>query len=434
MFKSFKNILVLSLLSLAFSSLTGRLLQTSSIELKYIEAEQFYTVPITVGNSEEPQVFEVQVDTTTSETWFPSILTNYTVQPKYDASASNSSKLTNQTIEVDDEDGDVSGKATYDLIKIGEYSIKNFGFVQIENYPTEFKDYPRGKLGIGLKQDHGDNFDFLRMLKNEKAIEKEIITINPFNKTLFIGNIPPEVNETTYTHCNTTPTIDLDDDYRQGWACELSHVYYGSRFQDTSIDDAEDVSARIMFDSAYKYISIPSKFLSEFKKRYIEPIFNDTCTQVKENGDEIYFICDYDPVQLNFADITFLIEGYGYVIHSKDLFVRRAEDKMELLVRFYNENDNIWSFGTPFTSNHIIVYNKEEGQVGFDGGEKYDLNEEWTMWLNGETKAQKKQRLFFLILCASIIGGVLLLVVICLIVRSCKRRKLEEHGPMIEQN
>ena len=80
-----------------------------------------------------------------------------------------------------------------------------------------------------------------------------------------------------------------------------------------------------------------------------------------------------------------------------------------------------------------MVYDQEDAQVGFFLGEKEDMTEEWTMWTNGETAQQKKDRMFMLILGASIIGGVLLLIVICLICRSCRKRKLSsECGPLMK--
>ena len=120
-----------------------------SIPLEKNPKNNFFTVPISIGSPTGSQIFEVQVDTTTSETWVPSINTTYKVSPKFNNSLSSSSNITNKTMEIFDEDGDVSGKATHDLIQIGNYSLENFGFVSIINYPSDFKDYPKGKLGLG---------------------------------------------------------------------------------------------------------------------------------------------------------------------------------------------------------------------------------------------------------------------------------------------
>ena len=120
-------------LLLSFAAIAAK---EQSISIKYLDAYQFFTVPITIGG----QVFDVQFDTTTSETWVPSISTNYTVQPKYDASASATSTQTNKTFEINDEEGDVRGKAVYDTLKIGPYTIEQFGFVQVEHYPNDFTD------------------------------------------------------------------------------------------------------------------------------------------------------------------------------------------------------------------------------------------------------------------------------------------------------
>ena len=53
-----------------------------------------------------------------------------------------------------------------DVVIIGNYTLNNFGFVSIINYPNNFKDYPIGKLGLGYKQDHGDEFNFGLDIRN----------------------------------------------------------------------------------------------------------------------------------------------------------------------------------------------------------------------------------------------------------------------------
>ena len=116
-----------------------------SIKLNYLPENQFFTYPLSVGSP--AQVFEVQIDTTTSETWVPSFNTSYIVTPKYNALLSSTSNTTNKTVEINDEEGDVIGKATYDDIKFGEFALKQFGFAQVVNYEVEtFTDYPKGKL------------------------------------------------------------------------------------------------------------------------------------------------------------------------------------------------------------------------------------------------------------------------------------------------
>ena len=97
----------------------------------------FYTILIKLGN----QSFEVQIDTTSSISWVPSIsintnlfshlnITNY-----YNSSfPSNINK--NETILLVDEDGDVQGEIREDSLKIGNLEnikLNNFKFLSV-NY------------------------------------------------------------------------------------------------------------------------------------------------------------------------------------------------------------------------------------------------------------------------------------------------------------
>ena len=136
--------------------------EPQTISLSFDPEKGFYTVPMVFGSNGE--AFDVQVDTTTSETWLPSFKTTLNVK-KYNVSESSTGQKTNKTFEIEDEDGDVRGKACYDSVKIGDISLDHFGFVQVDEFEVDFKDYPQGKLGLGYKQEHGVDFDFLGKLK-----------------------------------------------------------------------------------------------------------------------------------------------------------------------------------------------------------------------------------------------------------------------------
>jgi hypothetical protein len=400
-----------------------------SIPLDKKPENNFFTVPISIGTPSDIQIFEVQVDTTTSETWVPSINTTYNINPKYDLSLSSSSNTSNKTMEIFDEDGDVSGKATHDVIKIGKYSLDKFGFVSIINYPNNFKDYPNGKLGLGYKQDHGDEFNFIRMLKEKGLVNNEIFTIDPFQKELIIGNYPSKYLNNTYSFCNLTETHDLDDDYRAGWVCELTHAFFFKPLKYLE-DGVETTNARVIFDSAYQYIGIPKRNLDLFKKNYFESILNETCIEMRAKR-ETYFVCENDE-KLDNANITFVIGGYGYVLSKKELFKPLYANKLECLIRFIKQNDNIYSFGVPFVNNYVMSYDAENQQVGFFGGKKVDYYNDWQLWMKG---ISPKQRDYMkkLIIGACALGGVLLLIVACLIIRACRKKNSSEieHGPLM---
>ena len=399
-----------------------------SIPLDKKPENNFFTVPLSIGTPSDIQIFEVQVDTTTSETWVPSINTTYNINPKYDLSLSSSSNTSNKTMEIFDEDGDVSGKATHDVIKIGKYSLDKFGFVSIINYPNNFKDYPNGKLGLGYKQDHGDEFNFIRMLKEKGLVNNEIFTIDPFQKELIIGNYPSKYLNNTYSFCNLTETHDLDDDYRAGWVCELTHAFFFKPLKYLE-DGVETTNARVIFDSAYQYIGIPKRNLDLFKKNFFEGILEEICIEMRAKR-EIYFICE-DDEKLNNANITFIIGGFGYVLSKNQLFKPLYGNKLECILRFIKQNDNIFSFGVPFIKNYVMAYDAEKQHVGFLGGNKIDYFEDWKLWMKGISPKQRDKMKKF-IYGGIALGVLLLLIVIFLIVRSCRKNSNDiEHGPLM---
>ena len=414
----FKNLFFLSILIPFIFSL-----KSDTIELDFYEKNNFFTVPIYLGSKEAK--FEVQIDTTTSLTWVPSINTTYKVN-KFNPKNSETCKISNLTFEIDDEDGNVKGLSLYDAITVGPYTLDKFGFVLIDSFQQNFKDYNQGKLGLGFKHEHGINFNWIALLKQNGLIEKEIFSIIPNEKKLIIGDIPEEYKDEVYTKCNLVETNDLDDVYRAGWVCEMTHIYFGIDTKNKTLEMALQVDARVIFDSAYKYISIPKRHLDDFNKKFLEQYYEDSCIQIKENN-EIYYVCDADE-KIPTGAIAFVIGGYGYVIPWNKLFKKIFDDKYEMLIRFHKENDDIFIFGYPFVSQFTVVYNAEDKELGFYGGEKINVTKDWDEYMIGESPKQKKEKMKKLLIYLAIFGGFLLFIIICLIIRSNKKANLEKRA------
>ena len=156
-------------------------------ESKYIEldidCEKFCTIPVSFGSNDE--VFTLQLDTTTSDSWIPSTKFDLDV-PQYNILNSKNGKRTNKTIEIEDEEGIIYGKLSFDSINLENIYIKNYSFVLAYAHDNYFKDYPKGKLGLGLDV----HFQFVKQLKENNYIEKEIFLIDKISKKLVIGKIP----------------------------------------------------------------------------------------------------------------------------------------------------------------------------------------------------------------------------------------------------
>ena len=408
----------LFILLLSVSSFLAK--DTKIISLLYEEDTGFYIIPISFGSSEEE--FQIQVDTTTSETWIPSYKTTLKVK-KYNISESVNGQRTNKTFEVEDEDGDVRGKACYDSIKVGDIALDHFGFVLVDEFEYPFNDYEQGKLGLGYKQEHGDDFNFLRKLKLNGIIDREVFSINHDTKELILGGTPPQFENQLYTTCPQVETNDLDDEYRQAWACELTHIAFNldKKTKNFDLDQAFEVNARITFDSAYQYISIPKRHLVAFKNKFMNTYFNNSYKEVRDE-DSTYFIVT-DEELINGASISFIIEGYAYILPSEKLFVKTEENEFELLVRFYKENDNIFAFGDPFMEYFTVVYDYEENEIGFYGGSRKELTREWYDYLNEMTPEQQKARRKRMYIYAGV-GFFLIVIIILLAYRNKKDRAI----------
>ena len=405
-------------LLLSISSLLAK--DPKTISLLYEEDTGYYIIPMSFGSNQDE--FQIQVDTTTSETWIPSPKTTLKVK-KYNITQSTTGQKTNKTFEVEDEDGDVRGKACYDSVQVGDITLNHFGFVLVDEFEYPFNDYEQGKLGLGYKQEHGDDFNFIRKLKLNNIIDREIFSINHETKELIIGDVPPQFQNQLYTTCPVVETNDLDDEYRQAWACELTHLAFNLDKKDKNfdLDQAFEVNARITFDSAYPYISIPKRHINEFKKRYMNNYFNNSYKEVRDE-DTTYFICTDEELVFG-ASISFIIEGYAYIIPWNKLFLKNEEGEYELLIRFYKENDNIFGFGAPFMDFFTVVYDYEEKEVGFYGGNRKQLTREWYDYLNDMTPEQKKAKRKRMYIYVGI-GFFVVIIIILLVYRSRKERAM----------
>ena len=306
-------------------------------------------------------------------------------------------------------------QAISDSVKVGPYELEKMGFVLVEEYELGFKDYPRRKLGLGFKQEHGINFNFIGLLKEKKLINKKIFSLVSNNKELIIGEKPLEFSGQLYTTCNQS---------------EITHIFYGVDTKNKDLDSKMEVDARVMFDSAYPYISIPKRHFKNFKNNFIKPLFNNSCIKVKEN-DMRFLVCDNEDL-VKQASMAFVIEGYAYIIPWNQLFVKNDEGKYESLFRFYKENDNIFGFGAPFFNEYTLVFDMEDAKVGFYGGERIDLKKEWDDYMNDMTPSQQKEKKKKLII-AGCLGLLLLVFIIFLCIRA-KKEAERSKGPVLRES
>lgn len=359
-----KKILLFLLLLIDVSSNIVKLL------IKYNNETGFSTIPISFGSNKE--IFYVQIDTSTCKSWIPSPKFPFDVK-KYNISQSSTGILTKRSLELEDEDGTVFGKACYDTIRIGYLELKHFGFGLMNEVDYKFNDYPQGKLGLGYSQQSENDFNLIKHLKKIGLLEKEEFMIGKDSNSLFIGNISKKLENLRHSECYILETNTLHRIYRESWSCLLTSIFFGISYliingyyvNSASYINLLEVNGWAIFDSSFKYIGFPKAYYNVFVKYFFNG-YENTC-KIFKDLDWKYFKC-YDKSFVDIAQIFFIINNKVYPIFSNDLFKEKGNGEYELLIRFYKKDDNVFTFGHPFMKGFSVAYDYEEKKISFYGG------------------------------------------------------------------
>ena len=423
--------------------------------------KNYYTIPIKVGTP--GKTFNVQIDTSTSTTWIPSIkCKNCKLSSQlYDPILSKTSySLKSEKIEIDDEDGDVEGYPINDNIVLNGYNLKNFSFIQVSELDDDFRDHYDGKLGLGFRGEHGKNFNFLEQLKKQNLIKHKIFSINQISDKkglLFIG----DNSANKYSFCNVSSGEDLDDIYKESWVCDLTHVGIFNNTEGISnkLTDYTIISdGKVDFDSAYEYIAVPisdRKIIEELlSKANLKCETNeDTIKEYKEkskknkdklinkyNKEEINIKCKTTQKELSEKkfSLSFVLQGNVYSIPLENLFspLDNNEKEMEMKVKYIDDNDAIWTFGFPFMSQFLMIFNMEKNHVGIKKINKtpfpiINITKEWKVWNEYNNNFfYKKIDITLIIIISSILFITLVVIVIILIWRANKKSEMRKSQSM----
>ena len=431
--------------------------------------KNYYTIPLKVGTP--GKTFNVQLDTSTSTTWLPSAnCKNCDLSSNlYDPLASKTSFiLNNKKIEIDDEDGDVEGYPINDNFVLNGYNLENFSFVQVTEFDEDYRDHWDGKLGLGYRNENGKNFNFLEKLKKQNLIKQKIFSINQINEQkglLFIG----DTSANKYTFCNVTSGEDLDDIYRESWVCELTHVGIFNNKKNNKegisnkLNDYTHISdGKVDFDSAYEYIAVPicDKQIIEELLEKANLICETNESEIKKNkkkskekkekekfinkynDEEISIKCKTNQEELNKSGycLSFILQGNVYSIPLESLFSPSDEkDKMEMKVKYIDDDDAIWTFGFPFMSQFLMIFNMEENHVGIKTIKKtalpiVNITKEWDIWNEYNNNFfYKKLDITLIIIISSILFVTLIIIVSILVWRAFKKSELRKSQEMMKE-
>ena len=152
----------------------------------------------------------------------------------------------------------------------------------------------------------------------------------------------------------------------------------------------------------------------------------------KYNDEEISITCktnQYDLSQKGLS-LSFVLQGNVYSIPLHTLFYKTNDKrKMEMKVKYIDDDDAIWTFGYPFMSQFLMIFNMEDNHVGMKRMKKTTLpvinvTKEWDNWHETTNNFfYKKIDLTSIIIIASILFGILIFIVGFLVWRACKKSK-----------
>jgi hypothetical protein len=312
-------------------------------------------------------------------------------------------------------------------ITINEIIIPNFDF-NIKIDPTNFNDNSiQGEFGLGINLE-GKNH-FINTLYNNKII---------FQKELIIG--PQTILDTylitdKYYFANTTDKKDLPEKYHDSWIVEQSHILTGTSAKELVWNNSEEINARAVFDSSSKYIYLPIGYFN-----LILDIWNLNMTKcpIIEDGEKVKYIRCNDATKdyfKNIKPIYFIFEGYALPFSAEELFEDIGDNKFESLVRFRDENYDIWTFGVPLFSKYKVWLKYDKKLIGFNGKNILDFHKDYILWrkenekLLNKTSNDKK-----IVIIGAVMGSMVLLTILFFLIKSFRVENSNRANKFIEEN
>ena len=155
----------------------------------------------------------------------------------------------------------------------------------------------------------------------------------------------------------------------------------------------------------------------------------------KYNDEEISIKCKINKDELNKSGfcLSFILQGNVYSIPLESLFSPSDEkDKMEMKVKYIDDDDAIWTFGFPFMSQFLMIFNMEENHVGIKTIKKtalpvVNITKEWDIWNEYNNNFfYKKLDITLIIIISSILFVTLIIIVSILVWRAFKKSELRK--------
>ena len=313
-----------------------------------------------------------------------------------------------------------------DSLTINEVILPNIVF-NIKIDPTDFNDDSiQGEIGLGINLE-GKN-DFINLLYNNKII---------FQKEIIIGSkmiLDTYLVTDKYYFMNLTDKSDLPNKYHDSWIVEQSHILTGTSKKELMWNNSEEINARAIFDSSLKYIYLPIGYLN-----LILDIWNlnlTKCPLIEDESKVKYIQCNNTQKDYfkNIKPIYFIFEGYALPFSAEELFENIGNNKFESLVRFREENYDIWTFGVPLFKKYRVWLNYNKKLIGFNGEKILDFHKDYVSWRKeNERILNKASNDKKIVIIGAVMGSMILLTILFCLIKSFKTENSQRGSKFIEE-
>ena len=313
-----------------------------------------------------------------------------------------------------------------DSLTINEVILPNLVF-DIEIDPTDFNDDSiQGEIGLGINLE-GKN-EFINLLYNNKII---------FQKELIIGAktiLDTYLVTDKYYFMNLTDKSDLPNIYHDSRIVEQSHILTGTSKKELMWNNSEEINARAIFDSSSKYIYLPIGYLN-----LILDIWNlnlTKCPLIEDESKVKYIQCNNTKKDYfkNIKPIYFIFEGYALPFTAEELFEDIGDNKFQSLVRFREENYDIWTFGVPLFKKYKVWLKYEKNMIGFNAENVLDFNKDYIEWRKeNERILNKASNDKKIVIIGAVMGSMILLTILFCLIKSSRTENSQRGSKFIEE-
>jgi hypothetical protein len=302
------------------------------------------------------QTFKVIYDTGSSNLWLPNKKPFLSGKDVYDHSKSSTYKANGTKFAIQYGSGPVSGYYSADTMTIGDTSVADYTFAEVNDTKGLGLAYRMGKfdgiLGMGWDDISVDGVETpLRALVNSQNLEKNefafFLGSGGADGELVIGGVDPNHYTGDFT---TVDVIDTVPGKRGYWALAMDDVKIGG----SSVTSAR----KAIVDSGTSLLAVPT----EEMKKIATAVGAKPVAPIPPLNKEYTIDCNADA-----PDIDIVIGGKTYTLTKEDYILNESG---ECLFGFTGLDvpapaGPLWILGDVFMRAHYVKFDVDNKQLGF---------------------------------------------------------------------